>query len=100
MDSTYDFSGLKALVFNGTLTPSPAPSHTEKLIKLSTDIMEKHGVETEVIRLVVQQRRARVQALDEFLGLRAVVAEPNWPRNNQDVSGLNLFVDFWPLIGF
>ncbi|HKX23726.1 MAG TPA: flavodoxin family protein [Candidatus Saccharimonadales bacterium] len=52
MDSKYDFSGLKALIFNGTLTKSPAPSHTEKLIKLSTDIMEKHGVKTEVIRQV------------------------------------------------
>lgn len=52
MDSTYDFSGLKALVFNGTLAKSPAPSHTEKLIKLSTDIMEKHGIQTEIVRQV------------------------------------------------
>jgi multimeric flavodoxin WrbA len=50
MTENYDFSGLKALVFNGTLAKSPAPSHTEKLIKLSTNIMEKHGVQTEIIR--------------------------------------------------
>lgn len=50
MAKDYDFSGLKALVFNGTLTKSPAPSHTEKLIRLSTDLMEKHGVQTEIIR--------------------------------------------------
>src|SRR5687767_8666746 len=51
-DKTWDFTGLKALVFNATLTKSPEPSHTEKLIKLSTDIMEKHGVKTEVIRVI------------------------------------------------
>jgi len=45
----YDFSGLKALFFNGTLTRSPEPSHTDILIKISIDIMQKHGVQTEVI---------------------------------------------------
>lgn len=50
--SSYDFSDLKALIFNGTLTKSPEPSHTEKLIRISTGIMEKHGVQTEVIRQV------------------------------------------------
>lgn len=48
----WDFSGLKAIIFNGTLTKSPGESHTEKLIKISTDIMGKHGVETELIRTV------------------------------------------------
>ncbi len=48
----WDFSGLKAIVFNGTLTKSPQPSHTDKLIKISTDIMKKHGVQVEVIRTI------------------------------------------------
>ena len=48
----WDFSGLKAIIFNGTLTKSPAPSHTDLLIKVSTDIMEKHGVEVEAIRTI------------------------------------------------
>jgi multimeric flavodoxin WrbA len=48
----WDFSGLKAIVFNGTLAKSPEPSHTDTLIKISTDIMEKHGVEVEVIRTI------------------------------------------------
>jgi multimeric flavodoxin WrbA len=48
----WDFSGIKALYFNGTLTRSPQPSHTEKLINISINIMEKHGVETEVIRTI------------------------------------------------
>jgi len=51
-DSGYDFTGLKALFFNGTLTKSPEASHTDLLIKISTDIMQKHGVEVEVIRTI------------------------------------------------
>lgn len=51
-DETWDFSGLKALFFNATLTKSPEPSHTERLVKLSQDIMEKHGVKTDSIRLI------------------------------------------------
>lgn len=46
----YDFSGLKAVFFNGTLKKSPETSHTEGLIKVSQAIMQKHGVKTEVIR--------------------------------------------------
>lgn len=49
-DKKWDFSGLKALVFNCTLKRSPEVSNTEGLISLSQKIMEKHGVEFEVIR--------------------------------------------------
>lgn len=48
----WDFSGLKAIIFNGTLTKSPEESHTDILIKICTDIMEKHGVKTELIRTI------------------------------------------------
>ncbi len=51
-DQTWDFNGLKALFFNCTLTKSPEPSHTELLIDVSKGIMEKHGVQTEVIRAI------------------------------------------------
>ena len=51
-DKGWDFTGLKAIFFNGTLTKSPEPSHTEKLIKISQGIMEKHGVKTEIIRTI------------------------------------------------
>ncbi len=47
-----DFSGLKALFFNCTLTKSPATSHTDFLISTSKNIMEKNGVQTETIRAV------------------------------------------------
>jgi multimeric flavodoxin WrbA len=49
-DETWDFSGLKALYFNCTLKKSPEKSNTEGLIDISRAIMEKHGVQTDVIR--------------------------------------------------
>ncbi len=51
-DKDWDFSGLKAIFFNGTLTKSPEPSHTQILIDISKNIMEKHGVDVEVIRTI------------------------------------------------
>lgn len=47
-----DFTGLKAIFFNGTLTKGPERSHTDRLIKISQGIMEKHGVTTELIRTI------------------------------------------------
>ena len=52
MTEGYDFTGLKALFINCTLTKSPGKSHTELLINASRDIMEKEGVTTEYIRAV------------------------------------------------
>lgn len=51
-DQKWDFTGLKAIFFNGTLTKSPEPSHTDLLIDASRRIMEKHGVNVEVIRTI------------------------------------------------
>ena len=47
-----DFSGLRALFINCTLKRSPELSNTQGLIDISTNIMEKHGVEVEVVRAV------------------------------------------------
>jgi multimeric flavodoxin WrbA len=47
-----NFSGLKAIFFNGTLKKSPEISNTEGLLQASMDLMEKHGVKTEVIRTI------------------------------------------------
>jgi multimeric flavodoxin WrbA len=51
-DTDSNFSDLKALFFNGTLTKSPGKSHTDLLIDISRNIMGKQGVSTEVIRTV------------------------------------------------
>jgi len=47
-----NFTGLKALFFNGTLKRSPEVSNTEGLLQASMDLMEKHGVKTELIRTI------------------------------------------------
>lgn len=52
MEKNYDFSGLKALFFNGTLKKSPEVSNTEGLLEASRLLMEKHGVKTEIIRTI------------------------------------------------
>jgi len=46
----YDFSDLKAVVFNCTLKKSPEVSNTEGLVDVSVKIMKKHGVDVEIIR--------------------------------------------------
>jgi multimeric flavodoxin WrbA len=46
----WDFNGLSAMFFNCTLKKSPEVSHTEGLIKISMNIMQKQGVKTELIR--------------------------------------------------
>jgi multimeric flavodoxin WrbA len=51
-EQKWDFSGLKAIFFNGTLSKSPEPSHTDLLINISRKLMEKHGVQTEAIRVI------------------------------------------------
>ena len=50
--STWDFSDLRALVLNCTLKKSPEQSHTAGLIDISRTIMEKNGVQVEVLRPV------------------------------------------------
>lgn len=52
MIKEYDFTGLKALFINCTLTKSPGKSHTQLLVDASRKIMEKHGVKTDVIRAI------------------------------------------------
>jgi len=52
MDDKKDYSDLKAIFFNGTLKKSPASSNTDGLIDVSKKIMEKQGVQVEVIRTI------------------------------------------------
>lgn len=52
MPTAPDFSGLRAVIINGTLKPSPERSHTDGLIDRSAEIMTAHGVEVTRIRAV------------------------------------------------
>ncbi|PZD79183.1 flavodoxin family protein [Mesonia sp. K7] len=49
---TPDFSKLKAVYINCTLKKSPQKSHTQTLMDVSKNIMEREGVKVENIRLV------------------------------------------------
>jgi multimeric flavodoxin WrbA len=51
-EDSFDFSDLNAMFFNGTLSRSPEPSHTDRLIAVVRGIMERHGVATELIRTI------------------------------------------------
>lgn len=46
------FDGLRALFINATLKPSPEPSNTDGLVRLSSDIMRGHGADVEEIRAI------------------------------------------------
>ena len=46
----FDFSGLNALFINTSLKPSSKTSHTDGVISISRQIMQKQGVSTELIR--------------------------------------------------
>ncbi len=51
-DTKVNYSDLKAVFINCTLTKSPAESHTGLLVDVSENIMKKQGVKTKVIRAV------------------------------------------------
>jgi len=74
-DTSYD--DLKALFINGTLKRSPEPSNTGGLVEVSRRIMEKNGVEVEVVR-----------AIDHD------IATGVWP----DMTEHGWEVDAWPAI--
>ena len=47
-----DFTGLRAMFINCTLTRSPGLSPTQGLVDASASIMRQHGVEVETLRAV------------------------------------------------
>ncbi len=51
-DAAASYGDLSALVINCTLKRSPERSHTEGLIDISTGILERQGVQVEVLRAV------------------------------------------------
>jgi multimeric flavodoxin WrbA len=101
-DTAYDFLGLKAVFFNCTLKKGPEPSNTEGLIDASAQIMQKHGIEVEVIRAidhdiatgVYPDMREKGWQIDEwpelFEKVKAadivVIAGPIWLGDNSSVT--------------
>jgi multimeric flavodoxin WrbA len=68
----WDFSGLRALFLSCTLKRSPETSNTEGLAAISMDIMRRHGVSAELIRMVDR---------DIPVGVYQDMTEHGWPSD-------------------
>ena len=71
--SQWDFSDLSALFLNCTLKRSPEMSHTQGLIDIATEIMQKNGVSTEVLRPVAHAIA---------YGVWDDMTEPGWDKDD------------------
>ena len=88
-----DFSGLKAVFFNGTLTKSPGKSNTEALLQTSRNLMEKLGAETELIRTVDHAVASGIQPDMRQHGW----SEDDWPEIFEKVKAADIVVVCGPI---
>ncbi len=88
-----DFTNLKALFFNCTLKRSPERSHTELLINASRNIMDKHGVETELIRPIDHKIATGVYPDMTKHGWN----EDDWPKFYKKVQAADIVVLAGPI---
>lgn len=93
MGSKLDFSDLKAVFINGTLTKSPAPSHTQLLIENSENIMKKQGVQTNVIRSVDHDIASGVYPDMTKRGWKT----DEWPELFKDILAADILVIAGPI---
>jgi multimeric flavodoxin WrbA len=75
---------LKALAFNCTLKPSPAPSSTEKLLREMLQALEQYGTDGDVVRAVDFNIRPGVKS-DEGEG-------DDWPALRERVLAADIFL--------
>ena len=75
---------LKALAFNCTLKPSPAPSSTDKLLRELLDALSKHEVEGEIVRAVDYNIKPGVSS-DEGEG-------DAWPDLRRQIIASNILI--------
>ena len=91
--SKYDFKGLHALFFNTTLKKSPEVSNTQGLVDISTQIMQKHGVATEVIRAIDHDIATGVYPDMREQGW----ASDDWPDIYKKVAAADILVIAGPI---
>ncbi|MEE9270745.1 MAG: flavodoxin family protein [Candidatus Krumholzibacteria bacterium] len=91
--SRWDFSDLKALFLNCTLKRTPELSHTEGLIGISRAIMEKNGMQVEVLRPVDYDIAYGVYADMTDRGWEV----DQWPEIYQKVGAANILVITSPI---
>jgi multimeric flavodoxin WrbA len=87
-ESNWDFSNLSALFLNCTLKPSPKRSHTEELINVSKNILEKNNVKTEVLRPVDYNIAPGVYPDMTDHGFE----NDEWPEIQQKVMDANILI--------
>lgn len=88
-----NFEGLKAVFFNGTLKRSPEVSNTEGLLHASMELMQSHGVQTELIRTIDHDIATGVQPDMTEHGW----ATDEWPRIFEKVKAANIVVVCGPI---
>lgn len=88
-----DYSVLKAIFFNCTLKKSPEKSHTELLINISRNIMEKQGVVTKLIRPIDHQIATGVYPDMRKHGWK----KDEWPSIYKDVQKADILVLAGPI---
>ena len=86
--SRWDFSDLQALYVNCTLKSSPEVSHTEGLMRISTSIMERNGVEVDFVRAVDHELAPGVWPDMREHG----AATDDWPALYQRVQAAHILV--------
>jgi multimeric flavodoxin WrbA len=92
-DVSPDFTGLRATFLNCTLKRSPAQSHTQGLVDISAAIMDKHGVEVEMVRVVDHDVATGVYLDMTEHGW----ASDAWPAIHQRVMASNILVIAGPI---
>lgn len=93
MTSSWNFDGTRAVFINCTLKKSPEKSHTELLINISRNIMEKQGVSTEIIRSIDHDIAVGVYPDMKDHGWKT----DEWPELYKKVIGADILVLAGPI---
>ncbi len=88
-----DFSDLKAVIINCTLKKTPEVSNTEGLFDIAKRIMEKQGIEVEVIRAVDYEIAPGVYPDMTEHGWET----DDWPKIQKRVMGANILIVATPI---
>ena len=93
MNPPADYSDLRALLVNCTLKPSPQDSHTELLLQVPTEILEKQGVAVEHVRAVDLDLAPGVQPDMREHGFET----DDWPALYEQVEAADILIVGTPI---
>lgn len=92
-DTTADFTGLRAVFFNGTLKRSPETSHTDGLLRASVQLMQTLGATTEIIRTIDHDIATGVQPDMREHGWET----DEWPKLFKKIEAADIVVVCGPI---